>query len=114
VISSKTQIRVASRSFETVDELIESTVNEGLALEYVGPISHWFKNETVMFPDKDYSSSAFVEVCNNHVLVGRPNDFLDFEFSAWLDALIWADTTNKEWLEFTGSPAEFLALLLAK
>ena len=104
-ISSTTHIRVGRREFANVKLLWQSTFND------MGDRCFWFDDLTVRFPDKHIGSCSFVEVQKRVVNVGHANNYLSYSFNSKREALAFADKTNKEWLTFDGSAANFIDYL---
>ncbi len=101
--SSTSKIRVASREFNSVEELIKSGHTTTREQKWVGDrYIFWWKNLTVMFPDKETSSAAFVECTDQRVTVGHPAYYFFYDFPTFKKALEFADYINKAWLEFEG------------
>ncbi len=113
--SSTSKIRVASREFDSIEELIKSGHTTEFERKMTG--NHyvfWWKNLTVRFPDKGMSSTAFVECINQRVTVGYPAYYLWYDFPTIKEALQFADRINKAWLEFEGEWKIFLREKLPK
>jgi hypothetical protein len=107
-ITSQTHIRVGNHQYANIDILWKTTYNKGGLRDLIGDRCFWFDDITVRFPDKTSSSCSFVEVQKRAVNVGHPNNYLTYRFNTRLEALQFAEKTNKEWLAFEGTGSEFL------
>lgn len=106
--ASSSKIRVGSREFNSIEGLIRSGYTEGETRRLLGDYICWWKDLTVLFPDKSAGSAAFVEVTNRTVTVGYPAEYISYDYPTVRSALETADKINKAWLAFEGTWKEFL------
>ena len=108
-ITSTEKIIVGTREFDSIQSLWKSTFPVGLEKELIGDRNFWYDECIVMFPDKDHSSAAMIEIHQGiKVLVGTCANYVTFAFTSRQKAIKEAEKINKEWLEFTGTADQFV------
>ena len=108
-ITSTEKIIVGTREFDSIQSLWKSTFPVGLEKELIGDRNFWYDECIVMFPDKDHSSAAMIEIHQGiKVLVGTCANYVTFTFTSRQKAIKEAEKINKEWLEFTGTADQFV------
>lgn len=108
-ITSTEKIIVGTREFDSIQSLWKSTFPVGLEKELIGDRNFWYDECIVMFPGKDHSSAAMIEIHQGiKVLVGTCANYVTFTFTSRQKAIKEAEKINKEWLEFTGTADQFV------
>lgn len=114
-LASKTKIKIGSREFENIDQVLTSTYttyNTRLEKSLIGGRKFWYDDLVVMFPDKQNSSAAMTEIHNGKtIIIGYPSYTLSWETETRKQALETANEINKRWLAFSGTTSDFLGAL---